>query len=90
MGRAQEHDGLALVDAADNGIRAFAHERKVLLHAALDLVGVCTAEHPELVHGGNVNMENVGKTAHLQRLILQNGAQQLVDGDRAVLLAPRC
>ena len=38
--------------------------------------------------GGDVNMENVGQAPHLERIILQNGTQQLVDSDRAMLPAP--
>ena len=28
-------------------------------------------EHPELMDGGDVNMENVGQAPHLEQLILQ-------------------
>ncbi len=46
------------------------------------------AQHPDLVQRGDIDTENLRQPPHFQRLVLQNGADQLVDRDCAVLSAP--
>ena len=89
MRRAQAHDGLVFIYGADNGIGALPRKLQILLQPVGHALHVLhAAEHPELMDGGDIHVENLAEPAHFQRLILQNRAQQLVDGDRAVRPAP--
>ena len=88
MRRAQAHDRLPFKDRPNGGIRTLSGKGEILLHAGLHLIGIRSAQHPQLVERGRIHMEDLGQTPHLQRLILQNSPHQLMDRNCAVLPPP--
>ncbi|CDC56464.1 unknown [Ligilactobacillus ruminis CAG:367] len=88
MRRAQTHDRHALKDGAENRVRILSHEFTVLLHMLLDLARVRAAEQPQLMNRRNVDMEDARQPPHPERLVLQNGAHQLVHRVGSALSAP--
>ena len=90
-GSDHKQDHFTLVDVGDGGLRTGARIAQHWFKNVRELFPVLcriAADDPHRVDRGDVNVKNISQAAHLHRLVLQDGADQLADDDAVVLVRP--